>query len=120
MAEKGNPGIQKLAATLTGRMKKENESPLVLDFGIINADFSLETNTFPIPIPKNDYTVCRSVAYGKEGSVFEKVKYKGENYGGEVPLPKTMKSIEPGDSVLVAWVQNEAVVIDVILSAAKI
>ena len=42
----GNPGINQLAGVLSQRMKSENESPLVLDFGEIQANGSLVTNTF--------------------------------------------------------------------------
>jgi hypothetical protein len=31
-----------------------------------------------------------------------------------------MRKLKPGDRVLVAWVQNEAVVVDIILPAASI
>ena len=48
---------------------------------------SLLTDQFPVPIPKKDYIVCESV---------------------------TVKS---GDRVLVAWVGDDAVVIDTILKA---
>ena len=47
-------GTNKLATVLSHRMKVENESPLMLDFGEIQANGSLVTNTFPIPIPKGD------------------------------------------------------------------
>ena len=53
----GHPGTSKLASVLSQRMKRENESPLVLDFGEIQANGSLVTNTFPIPIPKGEYSV---------------------------------------------------------------
>jgi hypothetical protein len=80
----GNNGINRLANVLAQRMKKENSSSLILDFGEIQANESLITNTFPIPIPKGDYSVC---------------KLASEN-------------IEAGSHVLVAWVLNEAVVVD--------
>ena len=57
----GHPGTSKLASVLSQRMKRENESPLLLDFGEIQANGSLVTNTFPVPIPKGDYSVCRSI-----------------------------------------------------------
>ncbi len=85
MGFEGNQGINRLANVLTQRMKKENSSPLVLDFGEIQTNGSLITNTFPVPIPKGDYSVC----------------------GQLIP-----ESTEAGRHVLVAWVQNEAVVID--------
>ena len=34
----GNPGINKLANVLSQRMKAENRSPLILDFGEIQGD----------------------------------------------------------------------------------
>lgn len=82
----GHPGTSRLATVLSRRMKRENESPLILDFGEIQANGSLVTNTFPVPMPKGDYSVCGRVA-------------------GIALI---------GNRVLVAWVQNEAVVIDVI------
>ena len=57
----GHPGTAKLAKVLSQRMKRENESPLALDFGEIQANYSLVTNTFPVPIPKGDYSVALPV-----------------------------------------------------------
>lgn len=85
MAFEGNAGTNKLAKVLTKRMKQEGKSPLVLDFGEIQENGSLLTNTFPVPMPKGQYSVCRSLSY-----------------------------VTSGSRVLVAWVQNEAVVIDII------
>ena len=85
------------------------ERDLVLDFGSINKDMSLLTNTFPIPIPRSEYHVCRLVgglAYTISGGSH------GGHEGGNGSHTHTAKP--PGDRVLVAWVQNEAVVIDVV------
>jgi len=90
MANKGNPGINKLAYTLSQRIKRENESGLIIDYGVINQDYSLKTNTFSVAIPKADYVVCRQLESG----------------GG----------LSPNDRVLVAWIQNDAVIIDLISS----
>ena len=57
----GHPGTAKLAGVLSDRMKRENESPLTLDFGEIQPNLSLKTNSFPVEIPKGDYSVCRLV-----------------------------------------------------------
>ncbi len=103
----GHPGTSKLASVLTRRMKKENDSPLVLDFGEIQANGSLQTNTFPVPIPKGDYTVCRHVG----GLSFTTELEGGHRHTVEPP------AISPGSRVLVAWVQSEAVVIDVIVGS---
>jgi len=95
-----NPGSNKLAIILSKRIKKESDSPQILDFGSIQADYSLMADTFPIAIPQKDYTICRQLAAEKNGG--------------------SLKVIQPGDRVLVVWVQNEAVVIDRILPAASI
>lgn len=100
MEYQGNPGTNALAMVLSGRMCEENKSPLVMDFGSVNHDYSLKTNTFPVHIPKNDYTVCRHITGSGAEDAF---------------LP-----LRPGDRVLVAWVDREAVVIDVILPANRL
>ena len=57
----GNKGVNHLAQVLAGQSKKDHDrnSALVLDFGEIMDDYSLQTNTFSIPIPVEDYHVCR-------------------------------------------------------------
>lgn len=116
----GHPGTSKLAGVLSRRMKQENESPLVLDFGEIQANGSLLTNTFPVPIPKGEYSVCRLVGGlsftisggGHQGHEDQTETYHTGGHNHTVAPPQ----IKTGDRVLVAWVQNEAVVIDVIYS----
>lgn len=140
MAFDESPGTNKLAQVLSQRMKRENESPLVLDFGEIQPNGSLLTNTFPVPIPKGDYTICRQLTLGATGAQLTKTKKDGKHEhdkgtheghesgdgshtheGGEhqhiVPIPEKMRSVGPGDRVLVAWVQNEAVVVDIIVKS---
>ena len=60
----GNKGVNHLAQVLAGQSKKDHDrnSALVLDFGEIMDDYSLQTNTFSIPIPVEDYHVCRPLA----------------------------------------------------------
>lgn len=84
MAFKGSPGISRLAAVIDSRVRQGGEAPLALDFGEIQKDLSLVSNTFPVPVPKGDYSVLGHLA------------------------PET---ISPGSRVLVAWVQSDAVVI---------
>lgn len=120
----GNPGTNKLATVLSRRMKSENESSLVLDFGEIQANGSLVTNTFPVPIPKGDYSVCRQLTLGPAGSKLTATANDGKHDGhvsGDgththtVLIPDKMRSVGPGDRVLVAWVNSEAVVVDIIV-----
>lgn len=108
----GHQGISKLARVLCARMKKESESPLVLDFGEIQANGSLVTNTFPVPIPKGDYSLCRQLTLGKAGEGL--ICTAEEPPRHTVIVPDKMQSVSAGNRVLVAWVQNEAVVVDII------
>lgn len=91
MSFEENAGANRLARVLTSRMRKENSSPLVMDFGVIQENGSLMTNTFPVPIPKGDYSVCRHLTIGNADSLMS------------------------GDRVLVSWVMDDAVVIDIIV-----
>lgn len=116
-----NAGTNKLANVLAERMKRESESPLSLDFGEIQANGSLTTNTFPVPIPKGQYSVCRHV--GGLSFITDKGGHAGhENQTTTHNTGSHTHTIEPpvikaGDRVLVAWVQSEAVVIDIIVSS---
>ncbi|MEF9974871.1 MAG: hypothetical protein RR296_06285 [Clostridia bacterium] len=80
---------------------------LVLDIGEIQADKSLLCNTFDIPIPKDDYLICRSLAHGKIDTS------PANSHTHTVTIPK----VKPGDHVLVAFVGNDAVVVDVLCDA---
>jgi len=78
-------------------MKGVGDSPPLLDFGTIQPDMSLVTNMFPVSIPQRDYMVCRSATWDEIDD-----------------------ALQPGDRVLVAWVGNDACVIDLILPATAI
>ena len=129
MSKKGNPGMNKLTNVLKGMMTQAADKPLVLGFGIINGDYSLTTNTFPKPSPKNEYSVCRCITYDP-GVPLTETYCDGEHsqpdagYGGahvnQVKLPEKMYWIRPGDKVLVAWVQDAAVVVDIVLSGSRV
>lgn len=114
-----NAGTNKLANVLTSRMKVEGESPLYLDFGEIQANGSLLTNTFPVPIPKGEYSICRHVGglsfeiSGGNHSGHESQAHNTGEHTHTVELPR----VQAGDRVLVAWVQNDAVIIDIIVSS---
>ena len=166
----GNKGVNHLAQVLAGQSKKDQDrnSALALDFGEIMDDYSLQTNTFSIPIPVEDYHVCRQLTLGKTGDILAKTQEIGSPGSGEhnhkkvatlldsrglpctgtigipaagqpgppdppqssagsggdegahqhhVLIPEKMRRLKPGDRVLVAWVQSEAVVVDIICPA---
>ena len=145
-------GMNHLARVLHGRMRANSDadSSLVLDFGVIKSDYSLLTNTYPIPIPKPDYLVLRQLTLGNTGALLTQSQgagYPGDGthshgssgthrghvggdgshtHSNEAPhvhnilIPEKMRWLKPGDRVLVAWVQHDAVVLDIILPATDI
>ena len=123
MSKRGSPGANKLTAALASMIDKKGDKTLVLDFGIILGDYSLKTNTFPIPIPQSDYSVCRAITYDP-GVPLTQTYCDGAHghpdagFAGShvhnVRLPEKMYWIRPGDKVLVAWVQDEACVVDIV------
>ena len=56
-------GFQHLGSVIRQEVQNGIKSPLVLDFGVIQEDYSLLTNTYPIPIPIEDYSICRGVSW---------------------------------------------------------
>lgn len=145
-------GMNHLARVLHGRMRANSDadSSLVLDFGVIKSDYSLLTNTYPIPIPKTDYLVLRQLTLGNTGAYLTQSQSAGHSgdgthshgssgtHGGHVGgdgshthsdeaphvhnilIPEKMRWLKPGDRVLVAWVQHDAVVLDIIRPATDI
>ena len=123
MSKRGSPGANKLTAALASMIDQKGNKPLVLDFGIILGDYSLKTNTFPIPIPKSDYSVCRVITYDPSVPLTQTYcdgahGHPDAGFAGShihnVRLPEKMYWIRPGDKVLVAWVQDEACVVDIV------
>ena len=126
MQPKFSQGANELTNTLKGMMKSMMTTPPVLDFGIIHSDYSLTTNSFPQTIPKNQYSVCRQLLYNPavpltetyvDGSHGHPDASPPGEHSHQVRLPRKMRWLRPGDKVLVAWVHNEAVVIDIVYNA---
>ena len=90
-----SPGTNRLARVIAGRIREEAESPLVLDFGEIKKDWSLVTNTFPVPVQKRDYVVDARLLEGDS-------------------------KVKPGSRVLVAWVADTPVIVCAIASGKKL
>ena len=108
----GSPGINKMCRAISDRAQKvagKAERDLDIDFGVIKEDYSLQTNTFPHPIPTADDHVCRTVGGLKFNGGFH-----GGHESGNGSHSHSLPELKPGDRVLVAWVQTEAVVIDVV------
>jgi len=86
-----NSGAYRLAAALKAQMQKQAEQPIMVELGEIDSNYNLKTDTFSELIPRADYMVCRSI-----------------------------KSIVPGDRVLVFWIGADAVVADVVMAADEL
>lgn len=119
MAFDDHAGANKFAQVMIGRMKEESAGPLVLDFGSINGNYSLTTNTFPVEIPKGDYSVCRHIS-GMSLGITGGAHGGHESGNGSHVHAVDIPVLKPGDRVLVAWIQNDAVVIDVIIPASSL
>lgn len=144
-----NDGYNLLARTLQGRFKRLSEIPPMLEFGTIQSDYSLLTNKFPIPIPQKDYFVCRQLTLGKKDDILTETQSTGKPNSGshthafamtagpfpvegeilaspdskhvhDVLIPEKMRWLQPGDQVLVAWVDGDPVVIDIIFPASEV
>lgn len=75
-------GINRFARVIQGRVHQINKNNgVTVDLGIINADYSLKTDSFEIAMPVSEFFVC-------EG-----------------------QTIAPGDRVLVNWIGNDVVVV---------
>ena len=118
-----NSGATALANAMKKMIRGVSEQPPAIDIGIINSDYSLTTNRFPCPIPKEEYSVCRSLLY--DPSIPLTKTYTDGSHGHpdasppgthfhEVILPTKMHWVKPGQKVLVAIVQNEFIVVDII------
>lgn len=174
MDGESNLGLNRLAQVMQARMDRNqdaNNGALILDFGTIQPDMSLKTNTFAIPIPQTDYHVCRQLTLGPTHNILAKTQDIGKphsgshihnthsltcsSHGGSVTgttgeatsaapdppipsertaggdshdgehqhhvlIPEKMRQIKPGDRVLVAWVQSEAVIVDIVLPGTAV
>lgn len=127
----GDEGMNRLARVLHERMKGHQDaySDLVIDTGTIRDDMSLLTDSYPIPIPQEDYYVNQLLALNAkdqwladtasggshghsatatEGSV---TVQSGGSHSHSVLVPEKMRWLKPGDRVLVAWVNHDAFVL---------
>lgn len=140
-------GANALGQIFRSEVQRGNNQPAVLDFGEIQADQTLVTNSFPVPIPASEYLICRSLCIGAKGSSLTKTvsgqgthphgpsgkhSHQGISESGdhshpstegthnhEVLLPDKLRSVCPGDRVLVAWVGSTAVIIDILCPAKE-
>lgn len=142
--------IQRLGDTITDRMKKTAGAsvPTVLELGVINANLSLTTDSLKTPIPKGDYMVSLSLThknYFTYNELNSSAKAPHHHSGGDHShsgcgiggghsggahthddglhdhrVPSVFRRLRAGDRVLVAWVGNEPIVVDIVVSSNTI
>lgn len=110
-----NKGSYQLASVLSKQMKKQAEQPILVEFGVIDDDYNLKTDTFSELIPKTDYFVCRSLIMGESGERW--IETEGNDV---VPLPENLRKLKTGDRVLVFWIGADAVIVDIVFAADTI
>lgn len=148
------PGLSKFTDIIATMIQRNEESkPRLLDFGVIQDDWALKCNAYPVPIPKESYLICRSVSLPNtemlqtENTVAKNKTHRHlaedtdmmEQDMAPVPVNDIVKMkyvtviqekhlhdydvarpseprLKPGDRVLVAWVSNDPVVVDVLTS----
>ena len=64
----GKDSNDDLSSLLGNAINNRKKSELLIDFGSIQSDMSLRTNTFPDPIPQSDYSVLRQLTLGETGT----------------------------------------------------
>lgn len=100
----GNQGAERLVSAIRRIAGGQIPEDRKMDFGTIRPDYSLLTDTFPVPIPRGEWSA---------------LKYMLEEGGGNSAIPeveqiKERLALRPGDRVMVYWVGNEAVVAGVL------
>ena len=136
--------IQRLGDTLNSRMKKTAGAavPTTIELGTINGDLSLTTDGLKTPIPKGDYMVSLSLTHKTyftynelNSSAKSPHVHSGGEHGGhdsgtgahthndglhDHRVPSVFRNLKAGDRVLVAWVGNEPIVVDIVVSSNTI
>ena len=112
-------GINRLCNAINRRAQAQVQRAvdgLELDIGTIQADWKLLTNRFPVPLEPKDYHVLRLLK-GQIGKTYKKTLPLNTEHGGTVNIPALkikLPKLKPGDRVLVAWIRDEPIIIDVI------
>lgn len=125
--------MQRLGATLSGRMKKTAAGavPTTIELGIVNANLSITTDSLQAAIPKGEYMVdirLKGSAYRTSNETHthsggSHSQYEGDGIhshdGGahDHQLPAEFRALKPGDRILVAWCGTEPVVIAIVTSS---
>jgi hypothetical protein len=113
-------GMSRLAQVLSQRMGEQAQRPDAMELGTIRADMSLLLDRFPIPMPRGEYLICRTLTLPNPIATTSG-KSVGDHgiHNHTVPRPAELRALSPGDRVLVAWVNDgtDPVIVDVVVSS---
>lgn len=96
----GNPGVNRLVRAQLGLVREHATREEWLSLGTITDDLGLQVDHFRVPFPQGAYYVLEylrapdPIATASDGST--------------VPRPEILAPLEPGDRVLVAFVNGGA------------
>lgn len=137
---------QRLGNVLASRMTKtaRANAHTFLELGIINGDMSLTTDSLNGKIGPDDYMIALRFThytyytYNELNSSAKKPhihEFGEHSHGVGIPsgahihdqdglhdhrVPSVFRKIEPGDRVLVAWVGNEPIIIEIVVAGTTI
>lgn len=86
MPNSGNNGAVQFVREIQRIVRGQTGQERMIDFGVIKGDYSLVTDSFPVSIPRGEWSMVRQPS----GAGME---------------------ITPGQRVIVVWAGNEAVVL---------
>ena len=103
---------------------------LALELGVITGDLGLSVASLSNVIPKGDYMVSLRLQIGsltlntsgvslttETASGPDSHSHSIKSHNHTVTLPIQLRSIQPGDRVLVAWAGTEPIVVDIVVSS---
>ena len=107
--------LERLGHTLDGRMKKTSGAAvqICVELGQINGNMSLTTDSLQSSIPKGDYMIDLALASKSYRTDKAKIDDKEHDHA----LPDSIRGVQAGDRVLVAWCGNEPVVVAIVVSS---
>lgn len=135
---------ERLKNILDSNIKRTGRSmtPVTLELGTINGSLALVTDSISDPIPQKEYMVSLHLThetYYSYNELNSSAKAPHTHSGGEHSghesgtgshthndglhdhrVPSVFRRLKAGDRVLVAWVGNEPVVVDILVSGETI
>lgn len=95
-------------------------SSVILEIGVVGEDLGLKVSRFNTEIPKGEYYIDRSLSFQYDPITVVTSQNDGHTHNVDIPIPNGFAKIAPGDTVLVAWAEETAIVVSVLISSNDI